>query len=212
MALIVDLIVAAILIYFFIYGYKKGFAITVVNTFSYVLSIIITACTYKKITEYVASSPFGVFISEKINTALVESFAKKTDVLISDLNLPEILKAGVAESTFVQDSTAILASNITNAIITLLTVVLLFIAIRFLLVVLKGPLKAITSLPLIKEINKILGALVGSFAGCFWVFVILAVIGMLSFVPGIDFIAELINKTYIAKAIYDNNLLFFIMK
>lgn len=211
MGLIADLAVIVFILFSLYRGYKKGFAITLVNSFSYILSLILTACFYKSATAYIAKSKVGLALSEKVGIILSNSLAEKTDTLISELPLPNILKVGIADGDFFQETVNVLSNNITNAILTIITVILLFIVIRFLLKIMKGPIKAIASLPVIRFFDKTLGAAVGIVSAAFWIYVVMALIGMFSFVSVINNVAEFILASDFAKTFYDNNLLIFMI-
>lgn len=208
------LIDALVLIFLFIAlraGYKKGFAVTIISSFSYIISVILTACFYKSAAVYIASSKAGLAVSKKVGIILSKTFAQKTDALISDIPLPRVLKTGIADGEFFQNAINTLSLNITNAIITLITVILLFILIRFILKIIKGPVKAIASLPIIKHIDRFAGAAAGIIAGLFWIYTAMALIGMLSFIPFVDTIAKFIMDSDFAKAFYDNNILLYMI-
>lgn len=211
MSFLLDIAVLAALLAALAIGYKKGFALTIVKSCSYIISVIITGCFYKAASSYIAASKFGLFLTEKVEGILLKSMAQKTDELISDIALPQILKKGIADGEFFQNAVNTLAQNITNAIITVITVIVLFVLLRFLLKVMKKPIKALASLPIIKHIDKFLGGAIGIIAGLFWVYTAMALIGASSFMPAVDYVAKFIMESDFARLFYDNNILLYMI-
>ena len=207
MGFIIDLIVLGALAFFLMRGYKKGFVISIVDTFSCIFAFIITMCTYKLVVPHLAASGVGMFISEKIEGIILGMFAKEATALVNDLSIPAVLKSNISPDALITDAAIDVANNITSALITILTVILLFIVIRILLKLLKKPIKALASIPVIKQIDTLLGVVTGIVAGFFWVYVAMALIGMLSFVPVCSDIANIVKSSSIGSLLYNNNLI-----
>ena len=207
MGFLIDLIVLLALAYFLMRGYKKGFVISIVDTFSCIFAFIITMCTYKLVVPHLAASAIGTFISEKIEGIILGIFAKEATAIVDQLSIQSVLKANISPDALISDAALNIAQNITSALITILTVILLFIVIRILLKLLKKPIKTLASIPVIKQIDTVLGVITGIIAGFFWVYVIMAVVGLLSFVPAVATIADLVKSSSVASILYNNNLL-----
>lgn len=212
MKILIDLIVIVILGYFIVKGYKNGFVISLVDSCSCIFSFIATFCTYNHVVPFVTSSPVGKFISENIEKIIMGIFKDKTDAIIGELKLPSFLVSGISKSSVIYDAAQSLSTNITGTLIALVTIVVLYFLIKLLLKLLKKPIKTLASLPVIKQINTLLGVITGLVAGCFWIYVIMASVSLLSFVPLISTITEFIEGTTIAKIFFDGNIILSILK
>ena len=212
MKILIDLIVIVILGYFIVKGYKNGFVISLVDSCSCIFSFIATFCTYNHVVPFVTSSPVGKFISENIEKIIMGIFKDKTDAIIGELKLPSFLVSGISKSSVIYDAAQSLSTNITGTLIALVTIVALYFLIKLLLKLLKTPIKTLASLPVIKQINTLLGVITGLVAGCFWIYVIMASVSLLSFVPLISTITEFIEGTTIAKIFFEGNIILSILK
>ena len=81
----------------------------------------------------------------------------------------------------------------------------LFILIRLALMVVFRIVDSATKLPLIKGANKLLGGLLGMVNVIFIVLLALAIFTMLA--PTDNIVYEAIDKSYIVKFLYNNNIL-----
>lgn len=206
-----DLIILLFVAFFIFLGYKKGLVNTVLNMCSYLLSIVAIYILYKPFSAFLADSSFGKSITEKINTYLIEKFS---DTILSEINIPSVFKAGIDESTILADNTVsyAIAQNITNALFMIISFIILYFAIKILLKFLRAPIKIITSIPLIKEANTLLGAFIGLAMGFLWLYVITGVIGTFSFMEFLKPVSDMINNSTIMKFLYQNNFLLGLIK
>ena len=211
MSIIIDILAVVFLAFFVYKGGKKGLVISVFKTFSFILSLFATAILYQPLVESTANSVFGVDLKERVASFISSPLTKTPDILLSDMSIPKALTNGISESEPVKNIVDILAGNITHGIITIFVIIALFILIKVIIKIAVNPIKLVSKLPLIKQINSFGGGLVGFIAGILWLYVIIACIGFLSFIPGIDEIAKLTNESYVISNIYNNNILLYLI-
>ncbi len=207
MNIIIDLIVVVTVAFFLIKGYQKGFVVSLVDSCSCIFSFVATFCTYNHALPYITASPVGKFISENIEKIIMGLFKNKTDAIIGELRLPKALVSGISESSFIYDAASTLSTNITATLIALITIVALYFFIKILLKLIKEPIKALASLPVVKQVNTLLGVITGLIVGLFWIYVAMTLISLLSFVPLIGTLTEIIQSTFIAKIFYLGNII-----
>ena len=84
---------------------------------------------------------------------------------------------------------------------------ILFILIRLLLILLNFLISGITSLPIIKQFNKLGGIVYGAIVGIFIIYLILAIMFFVISVNNTGTIAKTIDTSIISKSLYSNNIL-----
>ncbi|MCI5970193.1 MAG: CvpA family protein [Oscillospiraceae bacterium] len=202
----IDIIIIAFIAVFLIIGYKKGLVITLLNMCSYLISIIAVFMFFNPVHTYLLQSQIGKNMAEKINTHLVEKFS---GMPVLNLPLPMILKGGADEGAIISQSSAsqIIAQNITSALFLLITFIVLYFAIKLVIKLVRAPLCAISSLPLIKQINKLGGAVLGVAMGFLWLYVLNGLIAAFSFADFAAPIADAVSKSQILGFLYENNFI-----
>ena len=85
--------------------------------------------------------------------------------------------------------------------------IVLFIVTRILLVFVRFITDAIASLPVIKQFNKLGGALYGLLKGLFIIYVILAIMFFIISLNGGNNLFNMIDKSIIGKMMYANNII-----
>lgn len=99
------------------------------------------------------------------------------------------------------------AENVSITLVRLMVGILLFIVVRIVLIFVKIFTNIVEKLPIIKQFNKAGGILYGILEGCFIIFMVLAVISILSSMMDISFLLNAINDSYLGSILYHNNLL-----
>ena len=140
-------------------------------------------------------------------TENIESKDEKT--LIDNLPLPKAIKETLQENKEKQETNikSYITGHVTKIVINALAFVLTFVVIFIGLWVLSFVLNIISKLPIISQINKLAGFLVGGLQGLIivWIFFV-----VLTFLSGSEFGAkafEQINNNKILTFLYDKNIL-----
>lgn len=182
---------------------KKGFIKSTASILSIVLTIVMMLAFSDGINEYLKNSELGECIGERVS----ESLTKQTDEeKASDyiLSLPGFLKPAAEElDKTAQELTNKTSEGITSAIINLLSILLLYIAVRILLFFALKLLNALFKLPVLKSVNKIAGMAIGAVNALFIVYILCACLIFF----GTGDMSEIIKNTFIAHYFYDNNIL-----
>ena len=213
-------IVGIILIICAYRGMKRGLIKTVFSIFSMIIALVLTLWL----------SPI---VSKKIqaNEDIVNYFAKKIEVafpaqevgnkvsdqmnFIEQLPLPQTLKTTIIENNNTDTYVALavdnfssyishaIASIIINALVFIITYLLVTIALR----VLCSVLDIISKLPLLNQLNKLTGLLVGAIHGFIIVWLMFV---LLTAIAGTELGQKaflLIEESPLLQYIYNNNLL-----
>lgn len=201
-----DIAIIVFIAFFLAVGYKKGLVITLLNMCSYLVSTVAVFLFFKPVHTYLLNSSVGKNIAEKINAHLIEKFS---GVKVLNLPLPMILKGGTSDGAVIANGSAseIIAQNLTNALFLVITFVLLYFVIKLAIKFMRAPLCAISSLPLIKQVNKLCGAVLGAATGFLWLYVITALIAAFSFSDFVAPVCDAVSKSVIMGFLYENNFL-----
>jgi len=167
MALVVDLILIAILALCVFLGWKKGFIKALGGFVSYILAFAIANICWKFIAVYVRKLPFlQNMITEGVEApefAADATFFDKLQTLFSFFT-GDVVQNGNAEAT-----KAVLMNYLAEALTMIISFAVIFIVAMIVVKLLFRLLNAIVNkIPGLKQINGILGSLIGLLNGCFW--------------------------------------------
>lgn len=213
MSIIIDLIIVAIIAISILFGYKKGLAKCIIKIAAFFVAIIVAAIFYKPISNLVIEK---TQIDEAIKSSIVNII--KDDVeedgkVKEDTNLPQTMVENINKSVenavkeTKQNAVEIAADGIATTTIRVCTAVLLFVIVRILLMVVSALSSIITDLPIIKQFDKAGGIAYGLLKSLVIIFIIFAVISLISpLIEGTGVIVA-INKSFIGSILYNNNIL-----
>ena len=178
-----DIILIAILIIFTRIGAKKGLIKTLFGAVSTLLSLLITALIYNPVSQILSNSEMGHFIRAFVRKALEQKAQKGTII-------PFIDKATQTASML---------------IINIISFIIIIIVTRLILAFISRVLNIASKLPLIKQLNSILGIIAGALSGILVCYIVIGVIGALNGEGNISIMQESIESSYIAIKLYENN-------
>jgi uncharacterized membrane protein required for colicin V production len=138
--------------------------------------------------------------------------------------LPEFILDWILEKVNTQETINAFVETLTpmlkSLILLLIAFVVLFFGSMLVFMLLKVLAKMITSIPVIKQVDKVLGAIFGLFKAAVLIYVVLFLIGLLMPVPAInDFLGGFLTidmqleteEFRLSKWLYDNNVLKYIV-
>lgn len=201
MFILVDLIVVGIIALFTFLGYKQGLVKAAIKILSFFIAIIVALVLYRPISNAIINN---TQIDENITNTIMEKItpegiSSKDEVEMTD-NLA-IKLVGEATSTIEEISNAF-AIKLIEVCVLLLLYIVIKIALRFILAL----TDIITKLPLIKQINKLGGTIYGVVKGVIMVYVILGVIYLVAPIINKN-VSNAIDKSFITKNLYNNNII-----
>lgn len=213
MSIIIDLIIVGIIVLCVFIGYKRGLTKCIIKILSFFIAIAIVAILFKPVSNLVIKT---TKIDETIEEAvinIVKEDVDNTGEVKEDSNLPKVMVNYINES--VENAVAETKDNIiktaANGIaVTTINVgvaIILFIATRFALMFVSILSKFITDLPIIKQFDKLGGIIYGIVKALLIIFVIFALISLISPLIEESGIITIINKSFIGSILYNNNLL-----
>ena len=199
-------LITILFIIFVIYNFVRGFHIGLVKKILSIGTIILTIIATRFFTPIVASAVKDATNIEATLTAFIyDNLLKGND--FNSLNIPflkDAVNTGNVESTM-RD---VLCNNIANAVINLLCGIVVFISVLLIIKILIKVFVLFNYIPVIGELNKILGGAFGVIEVLIIVSIIFTILRVLENISPINTIVENIKKSPIVGNIYENNVIF----
>ena len=202
MGIIVDLIIIAVVLLFIFLGYKKGLTGSLIKLLSFIIAIVVAFVLYKPVANAVIEN---TVIDDNIRTTLsatlgVENTEENVPSTIMDNINKEIENATDEVKANVIDHTTITIVNIGSGIV-------IFLAVRVILVLISLFAKILTDLPVIKQVDKLGGLAYGAIEGIVIVYAVLAVISLTSVIWANNAVVTAIAKSSLGEMLYNNNII-----
>lgn len=213
---LVDLLIIIIILASVIISGKIGFIKTALGLLSMVISISLASATYPLVADYLKEGTLGSVIEEKVEMSMrekaeneEESEKKKAQdeekMSLLPSNVQETIKEGAetVENTVVETA----AKAVSTIVINIISMVIVFVVVRVLMFIITHTLKFISKLPVIKNVNCILGGAIGAVYGVLIVYILLAVLAFnAAFGSGAELIKP-VKDSYVGSFMYDNNFI-----
>ena len=208
MEIIIDLVIVAILLVNIIIGYKKGLINVIFSICAFLIAIIATLILYKPVSNIIMDK---TNIDEKIKQMIVDD-TKKAPEEKENKNNTEIQNY---IENYIQNAADEAKSQATETIadaiaikgVQVITGIILFVAIRIVLIALKFITQEIANLPIIKQFNELGGLIYGIANGLIIIYIILTIAFFVISMGQNVGLETTINKTFITKFLYNNNII-----
>ena len=200
MKFLIDLIIIAIIALFAFIGYKRGLIKVAFGLVSFILAILISVMLYKPISNFIINyTELDDNLESIIETRLSSSdtSSEETNNIISNYY-----------TNIKNASTLVIADGISKTIVNLCCVIIVFIISNTILLFFRFSGDLIAKLPLIKQINNAGGFIYGLLKGFVIIYILLALIAILSPIIDINELITMINNSIITNIMYNNNILF----
>lgn len=221
-----DIVILAIIVVFSWFGLKQGFIYTMFRICSFFVSAILAVKTYPYMAKILTETPMyssikgtifnKLMIEQQSQAPGVNAQAKQAaaDTVINNLKLPSFLKntivKGLPDPSSLIDINKIvdaISTQLTNVVIDIMALVLIYIIIRIGLFFLRHLLQGIAKLPVFKQLDKIGGLSFGAIEGLLTVYIVLAVIMLFNSAQAFKGVYAAINSSVVAKYFYENNFI-----
>lgn len=199
--MILDLIVILIIALFTFIGYKQGLIKSAIKIASFFIAIIIALVLYKPVSTLIINN---TTIDDKIENTIIEKITpegmKPEDEVSQATKIPQ---GFIVEAN---NSIKDIANTTTIKIIEVCTVLVLYIIARIALKFVAALGDLIAKIPILKQFNKLGGTIFGLIKGFLIVYVILAVVYLIS--PLLkENTSNKIQESMLTKNMYNNNLI-----
>ena len=213
MTIIIDLIILAILAISIFFAYQKGLTKCIIKILSFFIALIVAAILFKPVSNFVIQN---TEIDDKIKEAVVNTVSsdvQENGEVKEDSDLPkpmveyinDTVKNAVDEAK--NNVVEVAAEGIAVTTINVSVAILLFIIVRIALIFVSALASIITELPIIKQFDKAGGLIYGAVRALIIIFVVLAIISLISPLIEKTGLVAAINKSFVASILYNNNIL-----
>ena len=212
-----DIVAIVIVVLFVMWGAKKGLVKSVLGLGSIIISIVLALTLYQPGSTFLKDSVIGEYVTVNIAKVLDASEKEPEEMETEDaanaLNLPPEIMSKVSESVDDIKTTALgsISTSISSLAINLLSMLIVFLVIKLILWIITLLLDAVTGIPVIRGLNKMLGGILGAVSGIITIYILLAI---LTFMTAVDTDNKIVNNvlesTYVSKMYNDNFVVNFI--
>lgn len=205
----VDLIIIAIIALCVFLGYKRGLMGVAFKLMSFVLAIIVSVILYIPVSNFVIHN---TKVDDYIKDAIIHTFSEEKQTETQEekqQSMPEVITNYIEKTTKDAKNAGIelAAENIAITLVKLMVGILLFIVVRIILMFVKLFTDVVEKLPVIKQFNEVGGILYGLLEGFFIIFLVFAILSIVSPMMNTSAVLNAINHSYIGSVLYNNNLL-----
>ena len=200
MTYVLDLIIIAIIALFTFMGYKKGLINVAFGLISFILALIISVILYKPVSNFIINY---TSIDNTIESVVEERLSSPYTTDEETQNIVSNYYSNIKTA-----STSVIAKGISKTIINVGCMIIVFIITKLILLFFKFSGDLIAKLPLIKQINHAGGFIYGLLRGFIIIYLLLALVALISPIINIDNILVTINKSIITNIMYNNNIIF----
>ena len=206
--ILIDIILVAVIVLLCIIGFKRGLMLSIVTAGSSIISIILSFILYPIVSKILRATPIfdalrdtvGQSI-EKLTSHLAGSTTTAANV-VDAISLPDVMKENIlsqisspGKAETLDNLTNSLSGAIAGLIVDIIAIIVLFIVIKIIIMLLKNLIKAIGSIPVIKQVDRIGGLAFGLLEGVILVTVVAAVFSFFSSNIGAESLIEAIDKS-----------------
>lgn len=207
MSIIVDVVVLGIILLCIIMGYVRGLTGSLIKIVSFVLSLVIAFVLFIPVSNFIIeNTSLDDNLEQSIRSMIVGQNTveeEKMPEAITDYISQKVEEAADNTKEAIADSTA---AEVSTTIIKAGTWLILFIIARILLILLRFITALIAKLPVIKQFDKLGGIVYGILEGLIIVYVLLAILSLLSPMLG-ENIINIINNSWVGSMMYNNNII-----
>ncbi|MBS7526557.1 CvpA family protein [Fusibacter paucivorans] len=226
----VDIVVIIILVLSIVQGWRKGFIMMAVSFIKWFVGFAAAKFFYKTATAYFIENIWNPLpaISERIQGFLYDSLAidpgsniamTAADVkaALSSLSLPDIYLKNLEKLVSGTDTTAMqfvaeLADKLSQILVEAIGFLVIMLVAVGVFTILGLVINSISKLPVLNELNRGGGVLVGGFIGLATVYFIMAILNYLYPLPMVSSIIETVTESQVAIYFYKYNVLTYLLK
>lgn len=208
MGIILDVIIVAIIALNVYACYKKGLVNLAVGLIAVVAAIVLSVMFYKPVTNLVVeNTQFDETLGNTIIELLVPEGVDPSQVkfvgVLSYFETEVENAVNGTENNVVYQTAGAMAEKI----ISLIVFIGIFTIVRVALFALTFVADAITSLPILKQLDDVGGILYGLLKAILIIYLVLAIVSLIVSFTASTVISDTIASSYVTKFFYDNNVL-----
>lgn len=231
---VMDIIVIVIILLSVYFGYKKGFVKSAINLLSFFVAIALAVTFYKPLAVILTENTtiddwiIGGIISSSEKDNSIDNAKELTSGddtqpikqtteyeeqeklnLVSDVfsELPAVITQNFNIEEIKNNAKEEIAYQASELIMNLLSLIIIYVIVKITLLVAMIVLNGIMQIPVLKQLNEILGMAFGAIIGFTQVYIAFAVITFISSVCDIAVVIEMIKVSSFASVLFENNVI-----
>lgn len=182
-----DIIILAIIVLSIYFGFRKGFLRSLTGALSTVISFALTIVLFKPIGNILSNSPVRESVFNKIS-GLLETSDNTTIKLFS-----AVQKDGV--------------EAVTELAINLISFIVVIIAVKIVLAIVLRAVKITAKLPLVKQVNSLLGGLFGLLGGILLCYIVIGLAEISAHSGILGWLSKTFENSYLSAFFYRTDFL-----
>lgn len=217
-----DVALVVIVAFFLFLGFRKGFVRTIIRLGSSILSFVVALFLYPLVSAFLKTTPLLSWVSQAISPIIsshMQSSIGNVPTVSIDFSLNKMGYAGFIQDWITQGITETsklfnwdivlqkISVGIAGIVIDVFALLLVYIIVKFGLYFIRALLTNIAKLPVIKQVDKLAGGIVGLINGILMVYLIAALVFLASSVTPMPEVKKDINASSLAKYMYTNNFI-----
>lgn len=214
-----DIIVLAIIILSAFIGYKRGAVKTIFKIISFFVALALAFMLYKPVAVYLTENTSinkwiintiegknneGTLVEDDEENEIIQDEASKE---FTFQNLPENLKEIIGIEEIKDQAITTVSHKIAAVAINIISLIGIYIVIKILLVIVSHILDGIMKVPILKQINEVLGLILGTLLGILQIYILFMIITFLASFMDLSTILVPIKESLIARILYESNII-----
>lgn len=207
MGIVMDIVLAAFVILNIIMGYKKGLIGVIFNICAFLISIVITLILFKPASTYIINN---TEIDDNIKNMILRNNVENAEMEEEEnLDIQKYIESNIKdiENKTKSQVMEIVANNVSEKSVEVLTGIIIFIAVRIVVNLLKFLLESLAEIPLIKQFNQVGGVAYGAVKSIVIIYLVLTILFFVVSINNNGIIANMIDSSYVTKILYNNNII-----
>lgn len=213
--ILVDLVIISIIISTTYWGYRRGLVAVLMKFLTFLISLIIVFLLYKPVSaSIINNTQLDEKLANAIRTNLSGTVLTLEGNMVQESNsisdgVYDLIKSFVTEALQKNeiDPIGYVSIQLSQSMIRVGTIFILFIVSRFFLLFIRFAAELIANLPFIKTFNRSGGLVLGLVKGFFTVYLILAVFSLVSPLISKWGVIGAIDDSTLGRKMYNNNLI-----
>ena len=206
MNIVVDIVALVIVLLCIFQGFRKGLVGMIFSIASFIIAVILAFALFNTVADLIKKN---TEIDENITNTIINNFSLESSSETTTDNLPSVV------ANYIQDTVSDVANNgidsvahnISDGCVKGLSFIGIFVVARIALFIISKIANLVAEIPLIKQVNKAGGIIVGAIKGLLVIYIILAILSFVAPIFTASPLYEMISKSYVVSYMYDNNLL-----
>lgn len=206
MSIIIDIIIIVIIALCILEGYKRGLVGMAFSIISFFVALIIAFILFNPVATFIIDN---TELDENIKNAIIDNFVEETGQTQEAENMSDAVTNYIDNSLNEIKNIGVIsvAHNIATITIKALSFIGVFIIAKLILIFFRKFADLIAKLPLIKQVNKGGGIIVGLIKALIIIYLILAILSLIMPLFAESALYGALNKAIIGGMMYNNNLL-----